>query len=149
MSPFPRAPFPRAPFRAGTGVFYNNSSFDGGSSAANAADDGAVAPEKQALLPGLAGSFANVTSFGKGINGIIIDVRGLPAGAQRTADDFILRSGGSLAPAGLGAGPSTSPSLSDAAPAKAAATASRSPGRTTTPPARPPWRRPSRMGGSR
>ncbi|HZN68098.1 MAG TPA: hypothetical protein VFB66_22625, partial [Tepidisphaeraceae bacterium] len=36
---------------AGRHVFYNNSAYDGGSPAADARDDGAVAPDKRALLP--------------------------------------------------------------------------------------------------
>src|SRR6185503_12092782 len=47
---------------AGRHVFYNNSKFDGASAAVNAADDGAVAPDKLALLPGQTASFANFTS---------------------------------------------------------------------------------------
>ena len=55
-------------------VFYNNSAFDGFNPAANAADDGAVATDKQALLPGQASTFTNVTGYSRGINGIMLDV---------------------------------------------------------------------------
>jgi ELWxxDGT repeat protein len=61
-------------------VFYNHSSFDGNDAAANAADDAAIATDKNALLAGqdrLPG-FDNVTSFDRGINGIMIDVKDLP-----------------------------------------------------------------------
>ena len=54
-------------------VFYNNSVFD------PSGDEDAIAPDKVALLPGQAPSFENVTSYTKGINGIIIDVAHLPA----------------------------------------------------------------------
>jgi len=70
----------------GRHVFYNNSAFDGGAN--GPADDAAIAPDKRALLPGERGSFANVTSYTKGLNGIMIDVRGLPADAVIHSDDF-------------------------------------------------------------
>jgi hypothetical protein len=59
-------------------VFYNRSKFDGNNSAANAADDGAIATDKSALLPGQKASFANYTSYVRGINGIMVDVKNLP-----------------------------------------------------------------------
>jgi hypothetical protein len=73
----------------GRHVFYNNSAFDGG--ADGPADDAAIAPDKRALLPGERGSPANVTSYTKGINGVMVDVRGLPADADITAADFSFR----------------------------------------------------------
>jgi hypothetical protein len=79
-------------------VFYNNSSFDGGNPAADAADDAAIATDKTALLPGAgAATFANYTSYSKGINGIIIDIAGLPPGGARgpIASDFAFRVGNS------------------------------------------------------
>jgi hypothetical protein len=71
---------------AGRHVFYNNSVFDGG--ADGPADDAAVAPDKHALVPGETASPANVTGYPKGINGVMIDVRGLPADADLSANDF-------------------------------------------------------------
>ena len=71
-------------------VFYNRSRFDGNDAAANAGDDAAIPPDKNALLAGqdrLPG-FDNVTSYDKGINGIIVDIAGLPAGASLGIDDF-------------------------------------------------------------
>ena len=59
-------------------VFYNNSRFDGGST--GAADDAAIATDKQALLPGAGATFANYTSYSRGINGVMIDFSGMPAG---------------------------------------------------------------------
>ena len=53
----------------GRHVFYNNSAFDGNDPRANADDDLAVAPDKQALLPGQTATFVNYTSYGGGING--------------------------------------------------------------------------------
>jgi hypothetical protein len=73
-------------------VFYNNSRWDGhpgfdnGDPAANAFDDGAIATDKTALLPGQTGTFANYTSYPRGINGIMVDVQGL-ADPVAVADD--------------------------------------------------------------
>jgi RHS repeat-associated protein len=75
----------------GRHVFYNNSSLDGGSSELNTADDGAIATDKLALLPGQAASFANYTSYAKGLNGIMIDLTGIPG--LLTTDDFEFRVG--------------------------------------------------------
>jgi hypothetical protein len=67
----------------GRHVFYNNSKWDGhagfikGDPAANEFDDGAIATDKTALLPGQTGTFANYTSYPRGINGIMVDVQGL------------------------------------------------------------------------
>ena len=74
-------------------VFYNHSSWDGDDLEANAGDDHAVAAEKQALLPGETATFANYTNYSRGINGVMIDVRGLPSDRPLTLDDFELRTG--------------------------------------------------------
>ena len=75
----------------GRHVFYNRSRFDGYDAEAANSDDGAVAADKGALLPGQAAGFANVTSYTRGINGIMVDVRGLPGDGGLTADDFAFR----------------------------------------------------------
>ena len=65
----------------GRHVFYNGSAFDGSDSAANAADDNAIAPGIQGALPlGFAGT-GSYTTYYKGINGIMVDLLGRPAGA--------------------------------------------------------------------
>jgi hypothetical protein len=76
-------------------VFYNNSAFDGHDPAATAADDGAIDPRKRALLPGGRAAFENVTGNLAGINGIAVDLAGVPAGAAGgiTADDFDFKVG--------------------------------------------------------
>jgi hypothetical protein len=79
---------PVFPTVRGQHVFYNNSAFDGNDPAANAADDLAIASDKQALLPGQKATFANVTSYDKGINGIMVDVANLPATTTITAANF-------------------------------------------------------------
>jgi hypothetical protein len=78
-------------------VFYNNSAFDGNDRAANAADDLAIAPDKHALLPGQQASFANYTSYSRGLNGVMLDVEGLPADTTLSVDDFVFRLGRSSA----------------------------------------------------
>jgi hypothetical protein len=66
-------------------VFYNRSKFDGNDAAIGLADDGAVAVDKFPLLPGQQATFANYTSYARGLNGIMIDIRGLP-GTPSLAD---------------------------------------------------------------
>jgi ELWxxDGT repeat protein len=79
---------------AGRHVFYNNSTFDGGSAAANSADDNAIAMDKRPLLPGVArAAFANLTSYSRGINGIMVDLIGASGAASLGADDFVFRTG--------------------------------------------------------
>jgi subtilisin-like proprotein convertase family protein len=113
-------------------VFYNRSAFDGADATANVSDDGAIATDKRALLPGQAASFANVTSYSRGINGVMIDVLGLPAASAPAAGDFDF--GGAPPPAsvsvrrGAGVGASdrvtlTWPDFRTAAPAAARAVA--------------------------
>ena len=63
-------------------VFYNQSYFDSGSGEANAQDDRAIDLNKSALLPGQTASFANVSSYQKGLNGIIFDLKDMPLGTQ-------------------------------------------------------------------
>ncbi|HZN64484.1 MAG TPA: CotH kinase family protein, partial [Tepidisphaeraceae bacterium] len=74
-------------------VFYNNSFYDGNDAAANAADDGAIDPGKTALFTGEDPGFANLTSYVKGINGIMVDVAGLGATATISAANFRFRVG--------------------------------------------------------
>jgi hypothetical protein len=83
---------------AGRHLFYNASAFDGRNPAANAADDAAIATDKVALRPGGGNStFANVTSHDKGINGIMVDILGLPRDVS--AADFEFRTGKTGEPA--------------------------------------------------
>jgi hypothetical protein len=80
-------------------VFYNNSAFDGGDPAAGPADDGAIAGDKQALLAGQTSTFANYTSYLRGLNGVIIDVASLANGPALAAADFVFRAGNTPDPA--------------------------------------------------
>ncbi|MDB5290176.1 MAG: hypothetical protein JWL69_1417 [Phycisphaerales bacterium] len=86
-------------------VYYNNSSFDGNTPAATTADFAALATDKQALLPGQTASFANYTSYSKGINGIMLDMAGLPAGGTLLATDFSFHVGLGGSPTGWALAP--------------------------------------------
>jgi len=76
-------------------VFYNNSAFDEHDPAAGVADDGAIASDKRPLFPGEAATSANYTSFSRGINGVMVDIAGLPevVGPINAADYFELKVG--------------------------------------------------------
>jgi len=71
---------------AGRHLFYNRSAFDGYSPALGAADDGALASDKSALLPGAAPAFANVSGYSRGINGVMVDLAGLNGRTPTFAD---------------------------------------------------------------
>jgi hypothetical protein len=57
-----------------------------------------VAPDKQPLRPGQAASFANVTSYTKGINGVMVELSGIPP-AELLPGDFVFRTGAGGDPA--------------------------------------------------
>ena len=61
----------------GRRVFYNHSASDCDREIADPFDDAAIAADKVALLPGTAGTSANITSYSRGINGIMVDIAGL------------------------------------------------------------------------
>ena len=71
---------------AGRKILYNNSKFD------SISDDNAIATDKQALLPGGTATFANYTSYSRGINGIMVDIKCLPVGSL-TKDYFVFKVG--------------------------------------------------------
>ena len=90
-------------------VFYNESTFDGGDPAAEAADDNAIAPDKFPLLhsrdavelfPAQQPMFRNYTSYDKGLNGVMVDIWNLPEVPANpgsfliTASDFTFESWG-------------------------------------------------------
>ncbi len=80
----------------GEHVFYNASAWDGYDPAANPGDDAAIAPDKTALLPGAIATFANYTSYVFGINGIMVDIDGLPG--VPGPDDFRFKTGNNNLP---------------------------------------------------
>jgi hypothetical protein len=87
----------------GRSLFYNNSLFDGKDPGAGPADDSAIATDKHALLPGQTATFANYTSYSRGVNGVMLDVFNLPA--DPTAADFTFRVGNDGTPAAWPAAP--------------------------------------------
>jgi uncharacterized protein (TIGR03790 family) len=82
---------------ASTHLFYNDSRWDGYSADANAVDDAAIASDKSAYVPGSSTStFASVSSYAKGINGLMVDISG--SHGAITADDFVFRVGNNHSP---------------------------------------------------
>ena len=90
-------------------VFYNQCAWDGNDAAANASDDAAIPSDKTALLPGGLATFANYTSYRRGINGIMVDILGLPDPVGVSAADFVFKTGNSQTPAtwALGGAPTS------------------------------------------
>lgn len=80
----------------GRHVFYDHSRYDGNVSGVNAGDDAAIATDKSALLPGGAATFDNITSYNRGINGLMIDISG--SHPEITAGDFEFWVGNSNTP---------------------------------------------------
>ena len=100
---------PKTPSVVGRFIFYDNSAFDGHDTSPGAADDNAIATNKQALVPGAgAATFANYTSYAKGINGIMVDLASLPSGATPTLSDFVFTAGGSVQPSTWSSAPAPS-----------------------------------------
>ena len=89
----------------GRWLFYNHSRFDGNDAGLGIADDEAIATDKVALRKGAGrvSSFANISSYHRGINGVAVDIVGL-AGTP-TAADFGLRVGRGAALTEWTAGP--------------------------------------------
>jgi hypothetical protein len=78
-------------------LFYNQSKFDGYDPGIAAADDQAIAIDKVAYLPGAgAATFANISSYSNGINGIMIDISG--SRPSITASDFTFKIGNNNSP---------------------------------------------------
>ncbi|MEX0677546.1 MAG: proprotein convertase P-domain-containing protein [Pirellulales bacterium] len=78
-------------------LFYNQSTFDGNDGATGAADDAAMATDKVAYLPGAGiATAASVSSYSRGINGIMVDVAN--ASGTIAADDFTFRLGNNDTP---------------------------------------------------
>ncbi len=84
------------PHIVGRWVFYNNSKWDGEEPAVNANDDAAIATDKQAMLPGETATFANYTSYSRGINGVMMDIKHLLTAPS--AADFTFKVGNSNDP---------------------------------------------------
>jgi len=82
----------------GRHIFYNNSYWDDPNNDPALDDNTAIATDKEALLPGEVADFDNYTSYTLGINGIMVDVAGLPDGYTPDAGDFSFRVGNDSAP---------------------------------------------------
>ena len=73
-------------------LFYNQSKFDGNDSAINAADDAAIATDKSPYIAGNGlANFSAVSSYSRGINGVMIDVAGTHPNIS--VNDFSFRVG--------------------------------------------------------
>ncbi|MCP4376433.1 MAG: hypothetical protein GY794_09695, partial [bacterium] len=75
----------------GSHLFYNDSAFDGNNAAINVDDDAAIATDKVALQELGEASFANYSSYDKGINGVMVDIDNLHG--TPILDDFVFRTG--------------------------------------------------------
>ncbi len=89
----------------GRALFYNNSPLDGDTSGPDEADDAAIAGNKSALLPGGTGSFTNISTYSKGINGVMIDVENL-VNTSLSTSDFTFSVGNNNTPGGWTSAPS-------------------------------------------
>jgi hypothetical protein len=91
-------------------IFYNQSAWDGNSAAINPINDNAaIAPDKEAYQPGSGTAvYTNITSFSRGITGIMVD---MTVGIDRSgisASDFIFKVGNNNSPATWVAAPKPS-----------------------------------------
>ncbi len=77
-------------------VFYSNSPFDGNDPTLGPSDDAAIATDKSALLPASSATFANYTSYNKGINGIMIDIQSLQTTPTLADLDFLVGNSATL-----------------------------------------------------
>ncbi len=121
-------------------LFYNNSAFDGNTAGVSTSDNLAIATDKTAYFAGsgLASSSA-LSTYLRGINGIMIDLVGSGSHASINANDFVFKTGNDNAPSGWATAPRPAPSRCAPAPGSAVRTASRFCGR---------GRRQERMAGS-
>ena len=87
---------PPIPAIIGIHTFYNRSTFDGDVGSSNLTDINAIATDKQSLLPGHTATFANYTSYSRGLNGIIIDVADMSVLPR--IDDFLFSVGNNSDP---------------------------------------------------
>lgn len=69
-------------------------------------NDNAIAVDKQAFMAGNgAATFTNLSSYSRGINGVMVDLLGLPVGGTLSAADFVFRVGNDNAPQSWAAAP--------------------------------------------
>ncbi len=94
----------------GRHIFYNQSSFDGNNAGIDpVSDNAAIATDKNAYLPnGTTAIFENVTSYSRGINGIMVDLTAGGNHAAITAADFVFKVGNNNTPGSWAAAPAVS-----------------------------------------
>ncbi len=84
---------------AGIDLFYNQSKFDGNSGGVSTKDDKAIDTTKTAYLPGTgAATFANLSGYADGINGIMVDLTTGGMHGSVTASDFVFKVGANNTP---------------------------------------------------
>ncbi len=84
---------------AGIDLFYNQSKFDGNSAGVSTKDDKAIDTTKTAYLPGTgAATFANLSGYADGINGIMVDLTTGGMHGSVTASDFVFKVGANNTP---------------------------------------------------
>jgi hypothetical protein len=88
-------------------LFYNQSKYDGNDPSINASDDNAIASDKSAYLAGSGpATFSNISSYTRGINGIMVDITG--SHPAITANDFTFQMGNNNSPANWASAPGPS-----------------------------------------
>ena len=81
IRPLAEAETPQAQV-VGRHIFYHGSAFY------ITSHDDTIAPDKHALLPGETATFANYTSYSRGINGVMVDIDGLADPTSLSLSDF-------------------------------------------------------------
>jgi len=79
----------------GRKLFYNQSKFDGNNANLTTTDDNAIATDKSPYFAGTGlATFGNISSYSRGINGVMIEIANLPLAAQELSPaDFEFRVG--------------------------------------------------------
>ncbi|MBI3837507.1 MAG: hypothetical protein HY288_06200 [Planctomycetia bacterium] len=85
-------------------TFYDNSHYDGNIAGVNSSDNSAIASDKLALLSGSGSAgFVNLTSYSRGIDGIVVDISG--SHPDIMSGDFTFKVGNNNAPGSWTAAP--------------------------------------------
>ncbi len=91
---------------AGRQLFYNQSTWDGGADSITTGDDAAIATDKTAYIAGSgSASSTALSSFNRGINGVMVDLLGGGAHTSIDASDFIFKTGNDNTPSGWATAP--------------------------------------------
>ncbi len=85
----------------GRQLFYNQSTWDGGVDSITTSDDAAIATDKTAYIAGSgSASSTALSSFNRGINGVMVDLLGGGSHTAINASDFIFKTGNDNTPSG-------------------------------------------------